>query len=44
MMYIYYFQINEDVVLGKCSPVYHRSPPVEDEQPKSEDTRAAMGE
>ena len=41
------FQINEDVMLGKCPPIYHRSEPEADDANSdldSDNQQAAVGE
>ena len=42
-----FFQINEDVMLGKCPPIYHRSEPEADDANSdldSDNQQAAVGE
>ena len=47
-LFIFYpFQINEDVMLGKCPPIYHRSEPEADDANSdldSDNQQAAVGE
>ena len=44
---IFFFQITEDVILGKCPPIYHRTEPMAEESNADSDTenkQAAFGE
>ena len=43
----FFFQITEDVILGKCPPIYHRTQPMAEDSNADSDTenkQAAFGE